>query len=1010
MASSRFQAALVSGMQETTLALASINFDFSLYKVEAPKEYRGLGDVLSRRRREAAEAGSEHVFARRLGALFAQSLPSTPKLVNAYGTRCSQIADSPTSRERGPREDGVFQDWIGVDGTSIWAAATSGQGAMAVHLLACMLARLWSASEATSIWDELIQRRKEEVSNFDSSEPLNIPAVAAASVEITREQMSSWDASARAWLSVADAAKKREQTQLMLLVKDLGLSIDSKGDLFSSVMQAWKTAMVTTEQLLSGMPQSVTDGAALLGLASWHLYPNIYALGANAKVVGFDDNIVPSSSVVTLGAVSSSPDTGIGVRWSLPLAYLRYYGEPVRAQRTVGEGTTRISMDDCFQVILGVVFAGWREYGDDFNKACEIITAIARVACDPQDDRPRDSVSWLAKLAAAAEKYMMSTDLEAEHMRSLIARGRRRHEGFLGVGHPPPMFGLDSVEAILSVISRPENRLTFLRKVAETIKAETRDLEPHDLIIRYRWTARSLTDTNQMRISPFGLNSLISVFPSDEDSSSASPPSQFYQPMVVIPNPEDQATNRIFATALRQGHNPRKRKFEHQNDMTGHFRWMKNPKVPCTQEGEQLVEMNFHESPRSWSNGASWGFDLDRYSLSTPSWPAGSYEYLLGDNIEAAIFKQSGSIVSMPAKLDPHLLISALQDKLIDPYLLVGHLGNSRARTHASRSIPFMNALRAFAAAANVYKVMPAATVHPAIFSVPILEGKWVPEEPDISFDKQPALLICYELTRAQAFSCVARFENININVDPRDLTEVMAISAANSIYVSMPLLCDPFERPMGFEMWHILGNIGKPGLNFMIPPPEPKVAKLDEDRWAHINHAPFRGDIDDCFQHTSLHLSFTRYNSPVGATSHSEQTAEAFFVETIVSVFDRATWVADLDIIGSLEKSCLMRMERPATCPHKGVVLPRFLLSCIDSWDEYIDRPKDPAIFRCHNNWVARLSAAAISAKTGRKTILFKDKDSICWECFRRFAGNFQHRISLSPHNKGGEIPIFIC
>lgn len=47
---------------------------------------------------------------------------------------------------------GPFARYTGVDGVSLWAAATSGAGAVAIHLLACMIARQgWSLAEATSI-------------------------------------------------------------------------------------------------------------------------------------------------------------------------------------------------------------------------------------------------------------------------------------------------------------------------------------------------------------------------------------------------------------------------------------------------------------------------------------------------------------------------------------------------------------------------------------------------------------------------------------------------------------------------------------------------------------------------------------------------------------------------------------------------------------------------------------------------------------------------------------------
>lgn len=51
----------------------------------------------------------------------------------------------------------MFASHLGADSTSIWAAVTSGPGAIAVHLLACMLARLFTDLEAISVWVELVE-------------------------------------------------------------------------------------------------------------------------------------------------------------------------------------------------------------------------------------------------------------------------------------------------------------------------------------------------------------------------------------------------------------------------------------------------------------------------------------------------------------------------------------------------------------------------------------------------------------------------------------------------------------------------------------------------------------------------------------------------------------------------------------------------------------------------------------------------------------------------------------
>jgi hypothetical protein len=53
-------------------------------------------------------------------------------------------------------EYGPFAGHVGVDGTSIYAAASSGNSVIALHLLACMLARMFSNAEATAIWAQLV--------------------------------------------------------------------------------------------------------------------------------------------------------------------------------------------------------------------------------------------------------------------------------------------------------------------------------------------------------------------------------------------------------------------------------------------------------------------------------------------------------------------------------------------------------------------------------------------------------------------------------------------------------------------------------------------------------------------------------------------------------------------------------------------------------------------------------------------------------------------------------------
>ncbi|KAI9697199.1 MAG: hypothetical protein M1836_004763 [Candelina mexicana] len=181
----RLTCTLASGSQETTLALANLNFDFSLVKLEAPVKFQALGASLSSKRKRNAEDGSAHVTARKLGAL-----------LMAKGV--SEIAELPKFNPRGKSQvEGAFAGHVGADGTSIWAAATSGKGAMAVHLLACMLARIWSEPEAISVWSVIVAARKAILQKRIQGEEFPVAFLAASQIEPSRSQLAEWDASAR---------------------------------------------------------------------------------------------------------------------------------------------------------------------------------------------------------------------------------------------------------------------------------------------------------------------------------------------------------------------------------------------------------------------------------------------------------------------------------------------------------------------------------------------------------------------------------------------------------------------------------------------------------------------------------------------------------------------------------------------------------------------------------------------------------------------------------------------
>lgn len=257
----RITTAIASVHNENTAALATLNFDFTLVKLEAPAEYNGLGATISRRRKVDAEEGAVHKTARRLGALFGEILPHTDELFRAYGTRVSEISSLTYINPRGTENGGgVFASYIGADATSIWAAVTSGTSAIAIHLLACMLARTFSGPEAVSAWVEIVQRRKEVILDKQQTGLYayeHQAACSAAQQDISRADLAKWDASARAWPQSADEAKKLQHTQTTLILHNASLPVNNEPDTYTSVIKAWTAALEAMNNLLNGVPQRV---------------------------------------------------------------------------------------------------------------------------------------------------------------------------------------------------------------------------------------------------------------------------------------------------------------------------------------------------------------------------------------------------------------------------------------------------------------------------------------------------------------------------------------------------------------------------------------------------------------------------------------------------------------------------------------------------------------------------------------------------------------------------------
>ena len=305
--------------------------------------------------------------------------------------------------------------------------------------------------------------------------------------------------------------------------------------------------------------------------------------------------------------------------------------------------------------------------------------------------------------------------------------------------------------------------------------------------------------------------------------------------------------------------------------------------------------------------------------------------------------------------------------------------------------------LKACASAAEIYKLLPDATISTTILSQSLAHARWIPSIIDSQGQE-----LRLTLSKAEVFACIAMFDSGICNFDPAGLKQVFAMSSRNSIYVAGPLLCDPYEIGRVFEVRRVVGNIGRPGISLLIPPPEPKMLTSTIDSWHQLNYLTFNGEPENCFGQISIHLSFTAYEMPLQTENTDQHIIDrpARLIETLVSVYDGQKWVADLNVMECLSGKKITRLtcrsrdritglggdyEGANNCQatYSNIFSGGSMVS-VDNWEEFL-QPSDESIsvVRAHQNWPARLAFTVASVQQGRHPILLPP--DVCWSCCKQ-------------------------
>ena len=1117
----RLTAALGVAHNENTLALANINFDFSLFRVDAPIEFRALGANLSANRRKEAETGTPHRTARKLGALFEGVVPHVPELARAYGRRVSEISSYQLYNPIENGDGGPFAAHMGADGTAIWAAATSGPGAIPVLMLACMLARIWTAPEATSLWVEIVACRRREIEiNCTGDEARDYVLLQAAQQDISRSDLADWDASARAWLRTADEAKQLQQTQLMLIINNLHIPVSNNMSVYHSVIESSKTALIFMESILKGMPQRVQSGALLLGLSAWHLYPDIVVHGSVTKKIQQRDQLVPTGSIITLG-LESIVEADVGVYWSLPLAHLRFYGDPVQIIRSTGHDASRIPAEQLIYVVLGVLVRNWVKTSSMIPLALRWLSKIhccikratqveggqGALTKDAEGIRKVfEDCGWLNILLSSVESFNKLSEHEMEVPIKLMATGFRRFEGMLDRENPlPKVFGLLYLRDIFPLIKTDmvEERIRILRRVAAQQKAS-----PAEMIIRYkRYGSLEFTrireDTGAQEYYRSSTKEesyeYASALPFIRGSTKRNHSGEcsrtekhkrwialawgtadlYNEPDPTLPSyspntpcgctgpcqcenisGRSSRDDTHFGMAFGDGDADQDLSLDlfgggdqydkvHDEGECGEAgsteelgraaqkKALASPEETwygirateilatgedCVQEDPRCFEQYYNNQPipklvdgeEEYIRGncgrrykltniqkeydrhykLAWDSEYDQKKSSSlqlkdvpfihlREGPWGSRRQSLrliyGDEDSAALYRVSSiaPLKYIENRIEMGELERLLEHDALDVGQLINHVGRFQKAPYEHLGA----SLKAFASFINVYRSLLEATIALKIAYRPLHEVSWARHAAARETVRlAPKGAWSWRLSLTETFACIAMSETGTYDLDPSTLEHVFAMSSSNSLFVAAPLLNDPSQGDEEGGVLRVVGNIGRAGIAMLIAPQDPRIRKIGSDTWELISHAPFDGKIEDSFRNTSLHLSFTQYTMPVQTEDYGGQDIEAFFLESLISVYDRDKWVADLDVLKMLRSTLFRQHTSTKVCDHRQDQTPNFDLISIDNWEELLDREEIRTVVRAYRNPMARLATAAISVRQGRPTIILPD--NFCFAC----------------------------
>ncbi len=610
--------------------------------------------------------------------------------------------------------------------------------------------------------------------------------------------------------------------------------------------------------------------------------------------------------------------------------------------------------------------------------------------------------SWLDMLFDASEVCLQAVDIGDESPKQVLRLGRSYAEAFLGEPFQWPYFGLSEKGKFVSCTGTEDDSIQVLREVAAKLPGR-----PSQMFIRVRhevadgippvyeyMTAQPIERTSSKRHNDGSHQPIFVhrrwIYSGSKVQGHTVDKRYFRKLVTVFPElvnaPRRGPSDMMAEAAAHRSAEPtdilsRCSSFISEDDPKEYHgvqavfqASFKERSARYQTKGEEVLprEKCTIEDFRVEKMGIFWA-EYATDDQSTSPW----YDRIYGDE-SAALFANSNNEAIRQAAEEYSLthFQNFFESNLLDPKAL--HNALHRGFASADRTVQYWRSLKAVSSAATLYRTLRIATIDVRILECNIWKSPWIGTSehrvrlkakqtkfamPDSAASTTLELLMPYPLDLKGAFSCICLFESGRFQIQPKSLRNVMAMCSNDLIWVASCLLNDPWrgctldEHPL---IRVFPGNIGRSGIAFLVAPTEPMRRPRSIHDFRDIIHRPFEGHLQNNFRTTSLHLSFTTAESPLGDNFSGMKDDETYLLETLLSVHEGAEWVADLDVLSSLSREyTTLGLCNGHLCNghSESQIGPKLEACCIDNWTELLRATRN-AVGNCKS--LQRLASKA--------------------------------------------------